>query len=37
MVQVKKDEDNSEFLRDLSEHKQASPETLRAIDLRFVL
>lgn len=37
MVQVKKDADNAEFERDLSEHKQASPETLRAIDLRFVL
>lgn len=37
VVQVKRDADNTEFQRDLSEHKQASPETVRAIDARFIL
>lgn len=36
-VQVRRSADNSEFERELLEHKQAEAETLRAIDLRFVL
>lgn len=37
MVQVRREKDNSEFVRELSEHKAPGPETRRAIDLRFVL
>jgi hypothetical protein len=37
VVQVHKDADNSQFERELQEHKQPSPETRRAIDARFVL
>lgn len=37
LVQVATDADNSVFERELTEHKRPDPETLRAIDLRFVL
>lgn len=36
-LQVRSDADRGEFARDLQEHKQPSPETVRAIDLRFVI
>lgn len=37
MVQVKNDADNSQFERELEQHKQPSAETVRAIDARFIL
>lgn len=37
MVQVHKDDDNSQFEAELTEHKAPEPATRRAIDLRFVL
>jgi hypothetical protein len=37
MVQVRSSERHEEFERDLQEHKPASAETLRAIDMRFIL
>ncbi len=37
VVQVRSKADNAEFLRDLQEHRQPSAETLRAIDLRFII
>lgn len=36
-VQVRSNLDGREFERDLQEHKPADAETLRAIDLRFVI
>jgi len=36
VVQVHKDEDNSQFERELSEHASPGPATLRAIDARFI-
>lgn len=36
-VQVRKNADNSEFERELSEHKMPTRETLFAIDARFVI
>lgn len=37
IVQVARQADNSVFERELSEHVQPSPETMRAIDARFIL
>lgn len=37
LVQVRRDADNSEFARELREHKQPSAATMHAIDLRLVL
>lgn len=37
MVQVRREKDNSEFVRELNEHKAPEPETRRAIDLRMIL
>lgn len=36
-VQVHKDADGSVFERELREHKPAAADTLRAIDMRFIL
>ena len=36
-VQVRTDQKNYEFERELQEHKPPSADTMRAIDLRFVL
>lgn len=36
-VQVRTDADNTVFVRELQEHVAPSAETIRAIDLRFVL
>lgn len=36
-VQVHRNEDNSEFERELSEHKAPNADTVRAIDARFVI
>lgn len=36
-VQVARNADNSQFERELTEHKAPEPETRRAIDLRFVI
>lgn len=37
VVQVKRDQDGSEFARELTEHTPPSAETIRAIGLRFVI
>jgi hypothetical protein len=37
MVQVRSNQQAAEFERELQEHKLPEPETLRAIDLRFIL
>lgn len=37
VVQVRRTDNNSQFERELSEHKKPEPDTQRAIDLRFVL
>jgi hypothetical protein len=37
IVQVKTDQNNSEFERELSKQKPPDAETLRAIDLRFII
>lgn len=37
MVQVRREKDNSEFVRELNEHKAPELETRRAIDLRMIL
>jgi hypothetical protein len=37
IVQVHKDDDNSQFERELSEHKQPEDWTRRAIDARMIL
>lgn len=37
VVQVARQADNSQFERELSEHVQPSPETMRAIDARMIL
>ena len=37
VVQVASQSDNSDFERELSEHVQPSPETMRAIDARMIL
>lgn len=37
IVQVDKDADNSQFERELSEHKPPEPATMKAIDARFFL
>ena len=37
VVQVAREADNSEFERELTEHVQPSPETMRAIDARLIL
>lgn len=37
LVQVLRTEDNSEFERELHEHKAPEPATRRAIDARFIL
>lgn len=35
LLQVDRKADNSEFERELTEHKQPDPSTIRAIDMRF--
>ena len=37
LVQVATGADQAEFARELQEHKQPSPGTIRAIDARFIL
>lgn len=37
LVQVRTKDDNSQFERELSEHKRPDPGTQRAIDMRFIL
>jgi hypothetical protein len=37
VVQVKRSVDNAEFEKELSEHQPPSADTMRAIDMRFVL
>lgn len=37
LVQVRSTADNSQFVRELQEQKSPSAETLRAIDLRFII
>lgn len=37
LVQVRTNDDNSQFERELSEHKRPDPDTQRAIDMRFII
>jgi hypothetical protein len=37
IIQVHKAQDNAQFEAELTEHKQPTPDTLRAIDARMVL